>query len=74
MPAYAINNLLNKIPLIGQIITGVEGDGIIGVNFEAKGTFENPDYTVNPLSILTPGIIRSIFDTFSEDNQVNTLE
>ena len=74
VPAYAINNLLNKIPLIGQIITGVEGDGIIGVNFEAKGTFENPDYTVNPLSILTPGIIRSIFDTFSEDNQVNTLE
>tara|TARA_A100001011_G_scaffold393527_1_gene483557 strand:+ start:69 stop:3266 length:3198 start_codon:yes stop_codon:yes gene_type:complete len=68
IPAYAINSLLNKIPLIGQVITGIEGDGLIGVNFKVAGTYEKPNYNVNPLSILTPGIIRSIFDSFFETN------
>ena len=71
VPAYAINYLINKIPLIGQVITGVEGEGLIGVNFKAKGTIEEPNYTINPLSILTPGIIRSIFDSLFEENNEN---
>ncbi|MAJ24175.1 MAG: hypothetical protein CMP36_01545 [Rickettsiales bacterium] len=71
VPAYAINYLINKIPLIGQVITGVEGEGLIGVNFKAKGTIEDPNYTINPLSILTPGIIRSIFDSLFEENNEN---
>ena len=73
VPAYAINSLLNKIPLIGQVITGIEGDGLIGVNFEVTGTFEKPNYNVNPLSILTPGILRSIFDSFFESNNEDKI-
>ncbi len=68
IPAYAINYLLNKIPLIGQVITGIEGEGLIGVNFKAMGSIDEPNYTINPLSILTPGIIRSIFDSLFDDN------
>ena len=68
VPAYAINALLNKIPLIGQVITGIEGDGLIGVNFKVTGTYDEPNYNVNPLSILTPGILRSIFESFYEGN------
>ncbi len=68
VPAYAINSLLNKIPLIGQVITGVEGEGLIGVNFKVTGNYNKPNYNVNPLSILTPGIIRSIFDSFFDSN------
>ena len=64
----AINALLNKIPLIGQVITGIEGDGLIGVNFKVTGTYDEPNYNVNPLSILTPGILRSIFESFFEGN------
>ena len=75
IPAYAINSLLNKIPLIGQVITGIEGDGLIGVNFKVTGTYEEPNYNVNPLSILTPGIIRSIFDSFFESNdEIKVIE
>ena len=71
VPAYAINALINKIPIVGQIITGIEGEGLIGVNYSAKGTFDKPDYSINPLSILTPGIIRNIFDTFKSDKNQN---
>ena len=73
VPAYAINALLNKIPLIGQVITGIEGDGLIGVNFKATGTYDELDYNVNPLSILTPGIIRSIFESFFEGNNEDKI-
>ena len=73
VPAYAINALLNKIPLIGQVITGIEGDGLIGVNFKATGTYDELDYNVNPLSILTPGIIRSIFESLFEGNNENKI-
>ncbi len=69
VPAYAINALLNKIPVIGQVITGIDGDGLIGVNFKVTGTYDDPNYNVNPLSILTPGIIRSIFESFEGNNE-----
>ena len=73
VPAYAINALLNKIPLIGQVITGIEGDGLIGVNFKVTGTYDEPEYNVNPLSILTPGILRSIFESFFEGNNEDII-
>ncbi|MDC3024025.1 DUF3971 domain-containing protein [Alphaproteobacteria bacterium] len=69
IPAYAINTIINKIPLLGQIITGVEGEGIIGFNYKVTGNYEKPEYTINPLSVLTPGIIRSIFKVFDNENQ-----
>ena len=62
IPAYAINDIINKIPLLGKIITGIDGEGIIGFNYKVFGPYENPDYSINPFSLLTPGIIRSIFD------------
>jgi len=71
VPAYAINAFINKIPVIGQVITGIEGEGLIGVNYTAKGTYEEPEYTINPLSVLTPGIIRSIFDVFLQKENKN---
>ena len=67
VPAYAINSLINKIPIVGQIITGIEGEGFIGVNYNAKGTIDKPTYNINPLSILTPGIIRNFFDILKID-------
>ncbi len=74
IPAYAINAIINKIPLLGQIITGIEGEGIIGFNYKVTGYYEKPDYTINPFSILTPGIIRSIFKVFGNNNEEEKKE
>ena len=67
IPAYAINAIINKIPLLGKIITGIEGEGIIGFNYKVSGDYENPEYSINPFSVLTPGIVRSIFKVFGDD-------
>ena len=69
IPAYAINNVINKIPLLGKVITGIEGEGIIGFDYKAKGLYNNPEYSINPFSVLKPGILRSIFKNQSESSK-----
>ncbi|MGF1627538.1 MAG: AsmA-like C-terminal domain-containing protein [Alphaproteobacteria bacterium] len=61
VPAYSINNFLSKIPLLGPLLTGGEGEGIIAVVYSVDGEVDDPDVSVNPLSALTPGFLRGIF-------------
>jgi len=64
VPAYAINNAFNKIPLIGNLLTGGKGGGLIAFNYSVKGPSGNPEVQVNPLSALTPGFLRGLFGIF----------
>lgn len=74
VPAYAINSFLGKIPLLGNILTGNEdGGGVFAANFSITGPVEDPKTTVNPLSALTPGILRSLFGAFKTDEQTPLL-
>ena len=54
--------IFNDIPVIGDLLSGKEDEGLFAINYSAKGKWSEPDIIVNPLSILTPGIIRNIFD------------
>ena len=38
------------------------GEGIIGMTYSIKGNAEEPSVSVNPLSMVTPGILRRIFE------------
>jgi hypothetical protein len=58
VPAFVLNTLLGKIPLLGDLLVG---DGIIGVNFAVSGAKSDPQFTVNPLSAIAPGFLRRIF-------------
>ncbi len=61
IPAYTINRVLGKIPLLGTILTGGEGGGLLGVTYSVDGNFEDPQVSVNALSALAPGFLRGIF-------------
>lgn len=61
IPAYTVNRVLGRIPLLGTILTGGDGGGVLGVNYTIDGTFEEPDISVNPLSALAPGFLRRLF-------------
>lgn len=62
VPSYTLNNVLGKVPLVGNLLTGGEGQGVFAARYSIKGFAKNPDVTVNPLSILTPGFLRGVFD------------
>lgn len=60
VPAYALNNVLARIPLLGPLVGGSENEGVFGVTFLVTGTPGAPVLQVNPLSPLMPGIARKI--------------
>ena len=71
VPAYAINALLGKIPLIGKIFSGSEeGGGLFAATYTMKGQGENVDISVNPLSALAPGALRNIFTGTGKEKEI----
>jgi hypothetical protein len=62
-PLYGINGVLGAIPVLGNIFVSKKGEGIFGVTYRATGNADEPQVTVNPLAMLTPGIFRRIFET-----------
>jgi len=58
------------IPLIGPLLTGPRGEGLFGITFAIQGAMAKPQVIVNPLSIITPGIFREIFQMTPEDPRV----
>ncbi|UOM34542.1 AsmA-like C-terminal domain-containing protein [Acuticoccus sp. I52.16.1] len=62
IPAYGVNNLFGRVPVLGQILGGGDQGGLIGVTFRFAGPLEKPQLTLNPLSAVAPGIFRKIFE------------
>lgn len=62
IPAYAINSLPGKIPLIGNLFKDGAGGGLIGVRYELKGTAFNPKVEFKTLSSIAPGVLGVFFE------------
>ena len=62
VPAYALNSLPGKIPVVGTLLSGEEGGGLFGVSYAISGKTDKPEFSFNPASLLTPGIFRRLFD------------
>ena len=62
IPAYGVNNLFGRVPLVGSILGGGAKGGLIGVTFRLAGPIEDPTLLVNPISAIAPGIFRRIFE------------
>jgi hypothetical protein len=60
VPAYQVNTMLTKIPLVGVLLSGGQNDGVFGVSYRVHGPMSGPTLTVNPLSAIAPGILRRI--------------
>lgn len=60
IPISGVNNVLSGIPLVGDILTG-GGSGILAATYKIRGPMDKPQASVNPLSVLAPGILRKIF-------------
>ena len=62
-PAYSLSRLIDVVPVLGELLTGGEGEGLLATSFAVSGTLENPRITVNPLTALAPGFLRDILDS-----------
>ena len=48
------------MPLISQILTGVDNEGFLVTQFSLTGTIDDPETSVNISSII-PGLFRDVF-------------
>ncbi|HEY5346744.1 MAG TPA: AsmA-like C-terminal domain-containing protein, partial [Rhizomicrobium sp.] len=62
VPAYGLNSVLGNIPLLGDLLVSKKGEGIFGITYSVYGDADQPSISVNPLAVLTPGILRRIFE------------
>ncbi|GAB3450101.1 YhdP family protein [Insolitispirillum peregrinum] len=71
VPAYAVNSLVGKIPLLGGLLSGfTEGGGLIAATYSVRGKIEEPDISVNALSALAPGFLKTLFGMGEPDKPV----
>jgi hypothetical protein len=61
VPFSFVNRVIGSIPVVGNLITGGEGEGVLAVNYGIKGKLSEPKISVNPASLLTPGFLRDLF-------------
>lgn len=61
VPSYGLNSFIGNAPVVGNVLTSRKGEGVFGMNFRLRGPFEKARASINPLSALTPGILRRIF-------------
>lgn len=66
VPAALVNRILGAIPLLGKVLTGGEGEGLIGVTYTLTGDMADPEIRVNPLSALAPGFLRGLFGQIAD--------
>jgi len=65
VPFYAVNSVLGKIPVLGELLTGGEkGGGVFAARYTMKGPLDDPEVSVNPVSALAPGFLRNLFSIF----------
>lgn len=66
VPSYTINSVLGRVPLLGDLFVGREGEGVFAATYRVEGDLNQPEVTVNPLSALAPGILRRILEVLQD--------
>jgi hypothetical protein len=70
VPMSGLMRVPAEIPVLGPLLTGPRGEGLFGITFAINGPMARPQVLVNPLSALTPGIFREIFQMTPENPRI----
>lgn len=62
VPAYGLNNIFSRLPVLGFFLGGGPNEGLVGVTYEIVGPMSGPTLRVNPISAVAPGFLRKIFE------------
>jgi hypothetical protein len=57
VPANLLNQVIGAIPLLGNILTGVDKGGLFVTQFSMTGSIDDPQTSTNAASLI-PGILR----------------
>jgi hypothetical protein len=72
IPLSGVNKAIGGIPLIGKILTG--GKAFLAATYSISGPSNDPKVSINPLSVLAPGFLRTILFEESVEAKVKKVE
>ena len=67
-PMHIVNAIIQKLPIIGNILVGNEGEGMFSIDFSLTGNQDDPDVNSVPLSIIKPRILERAIELVESDN------
>ena len=67
VPAYALNSLPGRIPVLGRLFRAGKGSGLFSARYTVDGPFNEPHIVINPLAALAPGVFARIFGSGPPD-------
>jgi hypothetical protein len=62
VPAFALNNLLSNVPLLGPLLTGGKDGGLFAISYQLHGPLDDLKTDINMMSAVTPGALRELFN------------
>jgi hypothetical protein len=69
VPAFALNNLLSNVPLLGPLLTGGKDGGLFAISYQLHGALDDLKTTINVMSAVTPGALRELFNAQPDAEQ-----
>ncbi len=69
-PAYGLNTMIGKIPLVGNLLAGKDGT-VFAANYSIGGTSDSPDVSINPLSALSPNSLKEAVSSIFGAEDIN---
>jgi hypothetical protein len=60
-PVQGVNRFIGNLPLIGALLQGSQKAGAFALSFTVSGPWIDPTVNVNPLSVITPGLLQDLF-------------
>ncbi|HET9904448.1 MAG TPA: DUF3971 domain-containing protein [Xanthobacteraceae bacterium] len=69
VPAYGLNNMFSRLPIVGMFLGGGANEGLLGITYQVVGTPRAPVLRVNPMSAIAPGFLRKLFEFRGNDDR-----
>jgi hypothetical protein len=60
-PVQGVIRFIGSLPLVGALLQGSQKAGAIALSFSVEGPWRDPTVNVNPLSVVTPGLLQDLF-------------
>ena len=67
-PMHLVNAIIQKLPILGPIIVGGEGEGMFSIDFLMTGSSDDPEVESNPLTIIKPRIIERAIEAIENSS------
>ena len=69
-PMHLVNAIIQKLPILGPIIVGNEGEGMFSIDFLMTGSSDDPEVESNPLTIIKPRIIERAIEAIESGSTI----